>query len=255
MYLYIYDAFLRDKKYAKILTKIEARLTDLGIKGKIIKLSLLRNIGEVIKDALRQGARTIVAVGNDKTLTQIVNSLSDFNITLGYVPMAADLTLARILGIPPFELACEVIANRLLQSIDLGKINNIYFLSQVEAENGEIVVSHDGKYAIRSTDPGQTVRVMNLGYAHSGSVYNPLDGKLEITFEQSSKKTFRDRFSQLIQPREKSQSVFPMTKLKLEHADESIPVVVDGCQVMKTPAIIEIAPKQLKVIVGKERLF
>lgn len=254
MYLYIYDATLQDKKYAKLLGKIEARLTDLDIKGKIVRLSLLRNIGETIKDALRSGVHTIVAVGSDKTLTQIVNSLHDFSVTLGFIPMTTDSALARILGIPPFELACEVIANRLIQTIDLGKINNTYFLSNVSVEQGNVVVSCNGSYTVVPTTQAQTVRIANLGYGSAGSIYDPLDGKLEAVFEERDGSSF-GRFNRFFGRNDAAPSVIPMRKLTLNHTDESLPVVVDGQQVVKTPATVEVIPKQLKVIVGKERLF
>ncbi|MDO8435520.1 MAG: diacylglycerol kinase family protein [bacterium] len=254
MYLYIYDSSLQDKKYAKLLSKIEARLTDLDIKGKIVRLSLLRNIGETIKDALRQGVHTIIAVGTDKTLTQIVNSLQDFSVTLGFIPMTTDSALARILGIPPYELACEVIANRLLQTIDLGKINNTYFLLNVSVEQGEVVVSSNDKYTVAATTPQQTVRIANLGYGSGGSVYDPQDGKLEAVFEERGGSSFGP-FNRFFGQKEVRPSIIPMRKIKLTHTDESLPIVVDGQQVVKTPATIEVMPKQLKVIVGKERLF
>jgi len=35
----------------------------------------------------------------------------------------------------------------------------------------------------------------------------------------------------------------------------SVPVITDGQKIMKTPVEIEIAPKKLKIIVGKNRSF
>ena len=73
MYYYIYDQFLSHKKYDKILAQVESKITDLGIKNRIIKMSILKSVSELITDAIRKGAQTIVVAGNDKTINNIVN--------------------------------------------------------------------------------------------------------------------------------------------------------------------------------------
>ena len=49
MYYYLYDSRLNDKKYNNVIAKIETRLTDLGINGKINRLSFLKNINQKYK--------------------------------------------------------------------------------------------------------------------------------------------------------------------------------------------------------------
>ena len=44
MYLYIYDSCLKEKKYQNLLSKIENKIIDLDIKGKILRLNMLKNI-------------------------------------------------------------------------------------------------------------------------------------------------------------------------------------------------------------------
>ena len=38
MHVYIYDSFLNHKKFEKIIARIETRVTDLGLNGKINRL-------------------------------------------------------------------------------------------------------------------------------------------------------------------------------------------------------------------------
>ena len=66
-YYYVYDEFVQDPKFERDLAQIETRLTDLGISGKIARLALFRDPTELIRDEVRKGAKTIVAVGNDVT--------------------------------------------------------------------------------------------------------------------------------------------------------------------------------------------
>ncbi|EKD32917.1 MAG: hypothetical protein ACD_76C00116G0003, partial [uncultured bacterium] len=48
MYYYVYDDFVQDKRFEKDLQKIENRLTDLGISGKIARLALFKHADELV---------------------------------------------------------------------------------------------------------------------------------------------------------------------------------------------------------------
>ena len=68
MYYYIYDSYLAEKKYESTIARIENRLTDLGINGKINRLSFLKNIHQIIGEEVKRGVKTVVVVGSDETL-------------------------------------------------------------------------------------------------------------------------------------------------------------------------------------------
>ena len=51
------------------------------------------------------------------------------------------------------------------------------------------------------------------------------------------------------------ESVFPFKKIKIKCLKESLPALADGHTTIKTPIPVEVAPKKLKVIVGKNRMF
>ena len=124
MYYYIYDQFLNHKKYDKILAQIESKITDLGIKDQIIKMSILKSVNELVADALRKGAQTIVVAGNDKTINQIVNLVAGQNIILGIIPIETSShksistnSIANFLGIHDPLKACEIISARKIETI------------------------------------------------------------------------------------------------------------------------------------------
>ena len=87
MYLYIYDSFLNHKKYSALLARIENRLADLEIKGKINRLNILKNMKEVIEDGIEQGVKTVVAVGDDQTFSKGGNIIADLDAALGSIPV------------------------------------------------------------------------------------------------------------------------------------------------------------------------
>jgi len=42
MHVYVYDSFLNQKKYDRILARLETRITDLGLNGKISILLIMK---------------------------------------------------------------------------------------------------------------------------------------------------------------------------------------------------------------------
>ena len=87
MYFYIYDTYLADRKYEKVLDRIKTRLLDLDIQGKHEKLTLLKNIDELVEDEVRRGANTIIVVGNDKTFLKVVDAAVKNKVLLGLIPV------------------------------------------------------------------------------------------------------------------------------------------------------------------------
>src|SRR3989344_4911991 len=118
MYYYLYDPQLSDKKYNNIIARIETRLTDLGINGKINRLSFLKNINQVLAEEIKRGVKTIIIVGDDKTIGQVINLIADFNVTIGVIPIGPNNNIARLLGLPSEESACDVISSRIIKKID-----------------------------------------------------------------------------------------------------------------------------------------
>ncbi|MBI3291090.1 hypothetical protein HYZ76_02295 [Candidatus Falkowbacteria bacterium] len=254
MYLYLYDSFLNNKKYNNLLAKTETRLTDLGIGGKIFRLSPLRNVTELLHDELKTGAKTIVVVGNDKTFNQIINIAAKLNVTVGIIPIGPDNKIARILGIGSSEEACNVLSSRIIEKVDLGRANGTYFLSNIMVSNGEITIECENKYRVTPKIKNQ-VRVCNLRPISAaqgvlGGYFNPTDGLLEV-FIQPVASGLGHIFKRSVQFKE---SVIPSKKILIRSKD-SISVLTDGQKVLKTPVEVEIIPKKLKIIVGKNRLF
>ena len=48
MHVYIYDDYLAKGKYNKAINRMEIRITDLGLNGKILRLSGIKNVKAAI---------------------------------------------------------------------------------------------------------------------------------------------------------------------------------------------------------------
>ncbi len=246
MYLYIYDSFLSDKKYADLLIKIEKRITDLGIKGKIARLSVLKNVKELITDGVKEGVETVVAIGNTQTFAKVINVVADLDVTLGLIPVDPNNSLAKALGIPPKELACEVLASRIIKKIDLGKINNYYFINSAEIESSDIILEYND-FNVSPISQKSRILVYNFPSDESPKS-SPIDGSLEAVIAPLK--------SGLLGKKKITETILPFTKIKIGSlAEEQIAILTDEHIVMKTPAEIKVVPQKLKIIVGSERSF
>lgn len=243
--MYIYDSFLNDKKYADLLVNIEKRLTDLGIKGKIARLSILKNLKEMVTDGVKEGVHTIVAIGNAQTFAKVINVVADLDVTLGLIPVDANNEIAKVLGIPPKVAACDVIASRIIKNIDLGKINNYYFINTAHIENGDVTIQYKNFKISPITEKNQ---ITLYNFASDFSKSSPVDGVLEAVITPIRSGVFGRKKIE--------QTVLPFTKIKIgSQAEEQVAILTDEQIIMKTPAEITVAPGKLKIIVGSDRSF
>ncbi len=250
MYYYVYDHFVTQKKYQPLLAKIENRLTDLEIKGKIGRLSLLNNPNELIVDEIKKGAKTIVAVGDDTTVSKVINVLAYYSdVCLGIIPIGQKLKIAQTLGLNnPIE-ACNALASRIIKKIDMGKIKNFYFLSQIEVQPGDLILDCDDSYRV-TVDKKNKVTIYNFNYWSDNHLADPTDGLLEIMVEK-----IKTGFLNKISTKNNSVTFLKNKKIIIQHKNSSLEVKIDGQQTMKTPLLVEVANDKLKIIMGKNRIF
>ncbi len=265
MYYYLYDSFLADKKYGRVIAAIETRLTDLGISGKIGRLTPFTNAKGLIRDEVRRGVQTIVVVGNDGTVSKVVGGIEDAKITLGFIPVGAPAMIARSLGIPEGVEACDILSKRVTQKIDLGQVNGHFFLSEVRMPGAKVTIEGEGKFRVTSLVEDCDIIVSNLrltedaaqggrtseGAAPQGySAGDPTDGWLDalITPRQGA---LRGMFRKGAHA---ARSVIPLRRLSLT-SEEPIAVQADGRLFSHNVVSIEIVPGRLKIITGRERVF
>lgn len=243
MHVYIYDDYLNKTRYNKAINRMEIRLTDLGLNGKIIRLSGIKNIKSAIQNEMRLGAKTIVAVGNNQTVNRIMGAIieadiySDFqkNTLLGIIPIGNDNSIATSFGIKNEEEACNILLARRIERIDLGLIGDYYFLNEVEIESRGTVINLKD-YSLEIKDKG-FIKIINLINDKNNPINsNPHDGKLDV----------------YVVTKKNTQSLMRLDKFEVvsEH-----PIIVDGVIEVKSPVTISVAKNKLNVIVGKNRCF
>lgn len=251
-YYFLFDTFTQESKYAAMITRIEGRIHTLGLVGRSERFTMLKNIREMVRGAISRGAETIVVVGNDQSVSRVIPFLGDEDVTLALIPLGAPNRIAQILGVPEGDAACDVLSRRITKKVDLGKVNDQYFLFSLDAPEAPVTIECDGAYRVSTTAAGRSLSICNLGNLiefdqHRGSHSNPEDGRLEAVVTAHERGMFRKGFS--------TESVFPIRRAVITCPSESVPLVIDGQTIVKTPATVEVVPHKLKLIVGKDRLF
>lgn len=252
MYLYLYDSFLNHKKYGTTIARIETKLTDMGIGGKIIRLSPLRNLKELIAEEIGSGVKTVVVVGNDKTINEVVNAVTGQDVVLGIIPIGPDNTIATAMGIPTNEEACMTLAARIIINLDVGKINNAYFLSGVHVAESTVEIHCEQQYTVIPETSQATITVCNIraGAASSHQGTNPQDGLLEVSINQPNRRGLG-----FFQRKQSAGATLIPCKHVIIKSKQPVSVVTDDLRVLKTPVTINVVPGALRMIVGKNRSF
>jgi len=244
MNLYIYDDYL--KKYGKILNNIEVDLHKLNLNGKIIYLEAIKNLERLLKDELSNDIKTIIAVGNNLTLNKVINAVlkADPNnslksLALGIIPVGPNNSLANALGIKNERSAAEIILARRLESLNIAKINETFFL-------GEAAISAKGTslsiqdFSINPVEKGE-IRLANILLEDKllkNGRNNPQDGLIDIFVYKKPQRL----------------SFFSSQNLLIQN-NNSEKVLVDNCLEVETPAKVEIIDKNINFIIGKDRTF
>ncbi|PIT87921.1 MAG: hypothetical protein COU31_00345 [Candidatus Magasanikbacteria bacterium CG10_big_fil_rev_8_21_14_0_10_40_10] len=254
MYVYLYDNFLRKKNFASTIKAIEVKLTDYGIAGKILRLNNYIDVKPIVDDEIKKGAKTIVVVGNDATFGQVLSRSATCDCLFGFLPIGPNNTIAHVLGIPVGAEACDVLSRRLKERLDIGWMNNRYFISQLVIKPALIEVIYNEQFKVGSRDKMELV-VCNLQPFYwkrsktdqNTQVVNPQDGKLEAFLRPLTKKKWWGYTYE-------EPSVFPFDEMEII-GQEPFAVEADGKKSKEIRLKIRLAKNKVQMVVGRSRQF
>ncbi|MCD4706060.1 hypothetical protein K8R61_03195 [bacterium] len=255
MYVYIYDEVVKKRKYSKLLINIEKKITDLGLNGKIIRLEGIKNVEKIIQNEIKYGAKTVIAVGIDKTINQTINAVIKLNQNkelkeipiIGTIPIEnKENLIAKAMGISSYKDACNAILARRLKILRLAKINELFFVSQINLLGNYNIIDIEKDYRIEIKKPCD-INIINIPLSKE------LGGKIAINSKKNDLKL-------LIIPKKskkgdplKNQSIFSLKKLTISKNTKKI--LIDNSLEVTAPAFIKTTDKKIVFIVGKNRVF
>ncbi|MCI0479802.1 hypothetical protein L0Y59_04625 [Candidatus Uhrbacteria bacterium] len=249
-YVYIYDDFLSDRVFEREVAALETRLNTYDLAGRIGRLALFRSARDLVEGLVREGTTTVVVVGNDTTLDKTMWFLPDLDVTVGYVPLTGPSSVARLLGIPVGAEACDVLAARLVETIDMGRVDDRYFLTEISMPATMASLEIEGQYSISSMHGG-SLAVRNLG-GRVGSemvIADAKDGYLEAVISPLPE----ERKASLW----KREAAAKGTSIRLRHgvivSKDPVEAMVDNHAVSGFRFEVSVVPKKLRIITGRGR--
>jgi len=252
-YAYIYDDFLNDKRYQDILAVMESKLAAMGLSGHIGRLTLFRGPKALIENFVRQGATNIVIVGNDVTLNKVMWFVPDLPVTIGYIPLAEPAHIADILNVPPGLAACDILGARLIETLDVGRIGDRYFLNEVVFKNSDGKLEVEGSYKLGLISDG-TFSIRNLGFVSKDqeTMSDPKDGLLEAVFLPTQSGGFFLKFWKKSRA-EKQRQTRVFFKKGMVMAEKQIEGRADLNAINGDRFDVNIIPQKLRIITGRNR--
>lgn len=247
MHTYIYDSFVSHKKYISTINQLETSLTDLGVSGRVCRLSKLRSLRDIVKQELRRNPKTLIAVGSDWLVHQMITLMTEFQVPLGIIPLGDDKDnlIASGLGID-FKNAPSILSARRIVNMDLGMVNKKVFLRNAAFFADNVKIDIDDNYTIRVAQAEmELINFLpsnNSGYL--GKHPNPEDGKLNLLINKKESGVFKKEFSQ---------TTICFDKIEIDGAYQEINL--DNVARTSTLSPIEVVRKGIQIIVGKDRCF
>lgn len=291
MYYYIVNPAAGGAKIDKIQDKLKSRLRELGIMGDFVKSTGPEDVAKLTKMGIDKGYKTIVAVGGDGTINEVMNELiGNEKVVLGIIPTGTTNDLADALGIKGWYSATSILASRKIESIDLGVAGDRHFVTSVavgfdaefsadkrllhgnvfeKARYGARLLSKSAGFrpirAWLKFDKDYEVEADVFSVVISNSKFFPLDfiktepndnllDTIVITKIPGYKMLQYGYLSDLSSVDLPKISVFHSRVIEISTRKPK-PVSVDGQIVAETPIKIKMADKKLKVIVSRKRKF
>jgi len=246
MYLYIYDTFLNQSRYGDVLKNIENSITQLGLNGAISRFDIVQKKLD-IENKLKQGLKTIIVVGDDSTVNEILGILIGLNLPInnlvfGIIPIGKKNYIADRLGIEIGENACKTITKRIVKKINVGVVNNkIPFLVNASIKSQDFSILIDKQYSI-DVPENCDIKISNLN-SHK-------DGELELIV--------KERPSSFFSFKKGSNNTTIYCKkamLRNNNLSKESYLILDTFYKVAIPAKISISKQKIIFIMGKDRKF
>jgi diacylglycerol kinase family enzyme len=160
MYYYIINPAAGRGAISGIQDKLRERLAAVGIEGEFAKTTGPGDATQMTKLAIEKGHKTVVAVGGDGTVNEVINGITDESVAIGIIPLGRSNLLARHLGIGSWQQACEVLAARRIANYGLILAGHQVFLSTLN-------LSFENQPAAPTEDDDDIVHIDESGQAKS----------------------------------------------------------------------------------------
>ena len=252
MYFYIVNPAAGDGGYDQLQQRLKSRLQQLEIDGEFSKTLEPEDAAKITRTLLKRGAKTIVVIGDDATLNDVittVNTAGKHSVAVGFIPLAKTSLLGAHLGIENWQHACELLAERRLQTFNVIHINDNSFIHSctITAPNPEapshFLAEIDGEYRVRGQ--AQSLEVYNQKLLNSS-----LPNRLLLQLLEPPPSSWRRLWQRRPSPAVRSQL---HGRVAIVEFDAPATAVIDGRKLQDDMFRIRLSQTPIKLITDKQR--
>lgn len=246
MYYVIYN---RSSGQRNLSSKLEKRLTKLGLVKEFHYTSKTKTVEDLTKLGIASEVATIVVAGGDGAVNHAIQHLANTEIALGIIPIGRNNIFAKILGLENISRAIATLAPRRTELVDLGVANDIYFASYLKV--GRPIQ----KYSLLKKIFSRSKKLINASLVLDDNL--KLTGNFtEITISKISLPPNPDLIDEesidgslkiFLTDSEKGRTKLSAKSIELT-TDIPYELYLDGEPRVKTPASVKICPRALRII-------
>lgn len=202
MYYYILNPAAGKGKAIQLQDRLRAQLKQAGIPGEIVKTTGIGEATKLARQAVERGHSTIVGIGGDGTINEVINGVNSENAAVGIIPLGHTNTLAQHFGITNWHQAIGVLAARKINTYGLIGAGQNHFLSN-------LTLGFETDVEKRIDQPAQGIKqhisqfAKTFGHAQAFkplSAHLTIDDEIEISANIFSLSVGNLRFSNPEQP-------------------------------------------------------
>ncbi|EKD65390.1 MAG: Diacylglycerol kinase catalytic region [uncultured bacterium] len=285
MYYYILNPVSGGGRINKIQDRLKSKLKELGIAGEFVKSIGEGDVTKLTAIGIRKGYKTIVAVGGNGTINEVINGVGKSGVAVGIIPIGDKNELAKSLGIPDWQTACNILAARKIETLDIGRVGKSYFITSVdigfeaemaEQKPAETSLIHKTLYYKKALSwsskfkPQKATLNLNDEYMVDTDFFNikitnslvsnrkKEETKSMLNILVTGKMSHLNSLKYIVNPDSLKQEKKPdlslfRTKRVVINTLKHAPVAVDGKVLYKTPVLCEISDRKLKIIVARKK--
>lgn len=128
-YFFIVNPAAGGGRKMEVIAEIEAFFQERKLDFEIVLTKAPKHATELAKKAANDGYKTIVAVGGDGTVNEVVNGIVGTEATLGIIPIGSGNDFSRAIGLARnIKKDLKILLAKKTREIDLGFVNNRYFV-------------------------------------------------------------------------------------------------------------------------------
>jgi uncharacterized protein YuzE len=221
---------------------------------------MISSVSAAVENEAKKGAKTIVAVGGNRLFHNTLNAVARLKdkqvinqvLPIGFIPIDKKYnSIAENLGLSYDQEACDILSARRIEELDLGQVNQNFFLTEATIPTLGTTLEIDEDYFIDITTTGE-IAIVNLPSRLNlppEAKSSPKDGLLELFIQTKTS----GKLLPLSKSASINDSVFSFNRLRV--INEQSNLLLDDAVEASLPAIITPSAKKIQLIVGRNRNF